>query len=86
MAAMGDLMQRFQEDPAAVLSALAEWENGGAIADSLGVSLYWNEDFVPGALEQAQSLTLDGREAALLERITAAHEAKRLEESAPGDA
>ena len=75
--AMTELLLRFQADPAALLSALAEEEDGAALAEAVGASIYWNEDLVPGALERAQALDLEGEESALLDRIAAAREAKR---------
>ncbi len=77
-----ELLLRFQADPSAVLSALAERAGGERLAENLGASLYWNEDLVPGALEQALGLRLDGEEAAMRDRIASAYEAKRQEVAA----
>lgn len=71
------LHQRFREDPAAVLSALAEREDSLPLAYMLGLTIFRDEDLFPGALEQAQALELDGEEAALRDRIAAACEARR---------
>lgn len=71
------LHQRFSEDPAAVLSALAAREDSLPLAYMLGVTIYGNEDLFPGALERARDLELSGEEAALRDCVAAACEQTR---------
>lgn len=75
--AFSTLHQRFREDPAAVLAALAAREDSLPLAYMLGLTIFQDEDLFPGALERARALELDGEEAALRDRIAAVCEARR---------
>lgn len=71
------LHQRFHEDPAAVLSALAEREDSLPLAYMLGITIYGNEDLFPGAIEKAQALkNLSAEQDAVLNQIVFACEAR----------
>jgi len=79
--AVTELHQRFLAEPSAVLSAMAGREDQAQLADLLGGTIYWGEDYFPGALKQAQALELEEEQAAIRDLIVSAYETRRQEQT-----
>lgn len=82
--AMAEMLERFVNDPAAFLSALAktERETQELIANHLGVSIFHsNSTEYTDALYNARSLDLDEQQTSLLENAITAREANAAQEN-----